>query len=148
MKKSLLSIFSFFAYIFSIQAQTLYGTTPEGGTDQGAIIKFITATNSLSVTKSFISSSYHPSRDLVRASDGKLYGMTKYGGASDYGTIFSFDPLTASYQKLMNFNGANGKWPESNLMQAIDGKLYGMTLYGGKKMLASFFLLTLPLLLI
>ena len=38
MKKTLLGIICFFAYIFSIQAQTLYGTAFNGGNDGGGTI--------------------------------------------------------------------------------------------------------------
>ena len=71
MKKILLSITCFFAYIFSIQAQTLYGTTFNGGNDGGGTInKFIPATNNLIVAKSFESidstNGLHPSQTLYR----------------------------------------------------------------------------------
>jgi hypothetical protein len=41
MKKTLLCIICFFACIFSIQAQTLYGTTSCGGNDGGGTISTI-----------------------------------------------------------------------------------------------------------
>src|SRR5215210_712320 len=97
MKKSLIGIICFFACILSIQAQTLYGTTYNGGNDGvGTIIKFIPATNNLTVVKSFSfeSSAAYPTGSLIRASDGKLYGMTLNGGSNDAGVIFSFDPST------------------------------------------------------
>jgi uncharacterized repeat protein (TIGR03803 family) len=34
---------------------------------------------------------------LIQASDGNLYGMTKRGGISDFGVIFSFDHVTLTY---------------------------------------------------
>jgi len=77
-----------------------------------------------------------PEGGLVQASDGKLYGTTGAGGKSiptDYdgqsnGVIFSFDPSTAVYKKLMDFGEAGHP---IGLIQASDGKLYGTTFSGG-----------------
>jgi uncharacterized repeat protein (TIGR03803 family) len=136
MKKILLGFACFFAYIFSMQAQTLYGTTPNGGNDGGGTInKFIPATNNLIVAKSFESitstNGNNPCASLVKASDGKLYGMTAYGGSSNAGVIFSFDRISSTYTNLKDFDNTNGANPYGSLIQASDGKLYGMTTNGG-----------------
>ncbi len=134
MKKTLLSIIYFLACIFSIQAQTLYGTTYNGGNDGvGTINKFIPATNNLIVAKSFESSvnGFYPTGSLLQASDGKLYSMTYTGGSINAGTIFSFDPSSFTYTKLKDFDAVNGFIPVGSLIQASDGKLYGMTNGGG-----------------
>ena len=57
--------------------------------------------------------------------------MTTYGGSSDSGVIFSYNIASSAYTKLKGFNGANGACPLGSLMQASDGKLYGMTSSGG-----------------
>lgn len=59
--------------------------------------------------------------------------MTSRGGASgDFGVLFQFDPVTSNYTKKLDFEGtANGGHPYGSLMQASDGKLYGMTNVGG-----------------
>ena len=140
MTKFLLSIICFVAYIISIHGQTLYGVTPNGGNDGvGSLIKFIPASNSLTVPKSFENYAKDPYyTTLIQASNGKLYGMTLYGGDDNIGgtgygggVIFSFDPSSSTYTKLKNFDGANGSHPNGSLMQASDGKLYGMTTDGG-----------------
>jgi uncharacterized repeat protein (TIGR03803 family) len=60
----------------------------------------------------------------MQASDGKLYGVTVWGGSYLYnGVIFSFDPSTSTYTKLKDFVGADGVKPQGTLMQASDGKL-------------------------
>ena len=140
MKKIILIIIYFLAHILCIQAQTLYGLTPNGGNDGvGSLIKFIPATNNLTVAKSFENYAMYPYHtNLIQASNGKLYGMTLYGGNDRIGgpgygggTIFSFDPLNSTYTKLKNFDGPDGAFPNGSLIQASDGKLYGMTTGGG-----------------
>ncbi len=131
MKKTLLSIFCL-GYVLSIQAQILYGTTYSGGTDGGgAIIKFLPATNNLTASASFESFASYPRADLIQARDGRLYGMTPGGGSRGDGIIFSYDPSTLTYTKLYDFHGGDGRDPRGSLMQANDGKLYGLTNSGG-----------------
>jgi len=116
MKKFLLLI-CFLALILHVQAQTLYGLTPLGGNDGwGALIKFLPATNNLSVAKSFESFAASPHyTNFIQASDGKLYGTTRFGGksldrnSSGGGAIFSFNPSTSVYTKLKDFDGINGQ---------------------------------------
>ena len=133
MKKIILSILSLIVWQVVIQAQpTLYGLTREGGTASfGTIVKYQGATKTLSVVKSFESLEYNPLGSLVQASDGKLYGMTSRGGSKNSGVIFSIDPATGIFGVVKNFSGGNGANPQGSLMQASDGKLYGMTLKGG-----------------
>src|ERR1700733_11432466 len=64
----------------------------------------------------------NPRGSLVQATDGKLYGMTYDGGSYNSGVIFSFDPVSSVYTKLMDFNGINGANPQGSLMQASNGK--------------------------
>ncbi len=84
----------------------------------------------------------------MQASNGKLYGMTQVGGSSGAGVIFSFDPSSSTYKKLKDFDNTNGGYPTGNLMQASDGKLYGMTHRGGSSDVGVIFLLIFPLPLI
>ncbi|HYV93069.1 MAG TPA: choice-of-anchor tandem repeat GloVer-containing protein, partial [Chitinophagales bacterium] len=74
---------------------------------------------------------YNANGSLMQATDGKLYGMTSLGGTNYKGVIFSFDLNTMIYTKLMDFDGNNGAYPQGSLIQATNGKLYGMTPYGG-----------------
>ena len=57
--------------------------------------------------------------------------MTIHGGSHDDGVIFSFDPASSTYIKLMDFDSTNGASPNGSLIQAVDGKVYGMTAGGG-----------------
>jgi uncharacterized repeat protein (TIGR03803 family) len=110
-----------------------YGMTSQGGTSNvGVIFSFDRATSTYTVVKNFNDSDgANPSGSLIQASNGKLYGMTVNGGASDAGVIFSFDPVNANYTVLKNFTSLTGTNPFGSLLQASDGKLYGMTYQGG-----------------
>jgi uncharacterized repeat protein (TIGR03803 family) len=132
MKKILLGITCFFVYIFSVQAQNLYGMTYGGGSnDVGVILSFNPSTSTYIKLHDFDGiNGANPSASLMQASDGKLYGMTVNGGSNNYGVIFSFDPSSSTYTKLKDFDGTTGANPYGSLIQASDGKLYGMT-YGG-----------------
>jgi uncharacterized repeat protein (TIGR03803 family) len=70
--------------------------------------------------------------NLLLATDGKFYGMTQYGGEWGYGVIFSLDTTTNAYTDLYDFYGVDGGYPDASLIQAQNGKLYGMTQNGGK----------------
>ncbi len=110
----------------------LYGLTYDGGsTNQGVLFSYDPASAAQTKLLDFNSTTgFNPEVSLVQATDGKLYGSTASSGSSAPGVLFSFDPATAVYTKLFNFNGTNGNSP-GTLMQATDGKLYGMTLTGG-----------------
>ncbi|NOS91003.1 MAG: hypothetical protein HOP30_03715, partial [Cyclobacteriaceae bacterium] len=112
----------------------LYGVTREGGTNgQGVLFQYDPITNAYIKKIDFDGSSNgsNPWGALMKASDGKLYGMTTQGGTNNQGTLFQYDPSSNSLIKKIDFNNANGSYPQSSLMQAVDGKLYGMTRQGG-----------------
>jgi uncharacterized repeat protein (TIGR03803 family) len=68
---------------------------------------------------------------LLKGTDGKIYGMTSSGGSGSGGTLFSYDPVSTTFLVLQNIGGAKGANPEGTPMQALNGKLYGMTYAGG-----------------
>ena len=72
-----------------------------------------------------------PKGSVIQASNGKLYGMTAAGGLHHKGVIFEYDLETSTCTKLFDFNGINGSLPFGSLIQATNGKLYGMTAAGG-----------------
>ena len=87
-----------------------------------------------------------PAGGLVLASDGLLYGTTKFGQAGQVdgaGTIFKiaaagtgfqiihrFAPVTASNVDSNPIN-TNGAYPEAELVEGADGYLYGVARAGG-----------------
>jgi uncharacterized repeat protein (TIGR03803 family) len=119
-----------------LQASDLkfYGMTPSGGDkDYGVIFSYDPATSAYIKLKDFDNTNgSSPSGSLIQAFNGKLYGMTSGGGGANGGVIFSYDPATSAYTKLIDFDGTNGRGPAGSLTQASDGKLYGMTTGGGR----------------
>ncbi len=129
MKKTIFTL-SFMFLACMLKAQVLYGTAYTGGSNNsGTICKLITPTNTLTADFSFDApDGYLPGYlKLLQASDGKLYGMTLGGGSIGAGTIFSYDPAASAYKQLKNFDYTGGAEPWGGLVQASDGKLYGMT---------------------
>lgn len=113
----------------------LYGMASYGGANDGwfgTIFSFDATNNTFFKIFDFDSiKGSNPQSDLIQASNGKLYGMAPYGGSKNCGTIFSLDPATNAVVKLYDFDSINGRTPFGKLMQASDGKLYGMTTAGG-----------------
>ena len=122
----------------------LYGTTYEGGTGTGGpsgagtIFSIKPANGKEKVVYSLCSQLNCADGDdaesgLIRF-DGKLYGTTDAGGASDNGTVFSFDPATGAESVVYSFcsqqNCADGQSPYAGLVH-VKGKLYGTALEGG-----------------
>jgi uncharacterized repeat protein (TIGR03803 family) len=70
---------------------------------------------------------------LIIDAQGNLYGMTTYGGAFGYGTVFRVDS-SGNETTLYSFRGAgvgDGASPISGLTRDSQGNLYGATLDGG-----------------
>lgn len=123
----------------------LYGLTKQGGStslDWGVLFEFnpVSGVYSKKIAFAGLTTGKHPVGSLIQASDGKLYGYTSEGGISDMGTFFEYDILTTVLAKKMDFSGiANGKNPFGSPLQASDGKLYGVTAYGGSNDFGLFF---------
>lgn len=114
----------------------LYGLSCEGGMNNyGIMYKYDFTTNNLIKLLDFDAQLHgkNPTRSLMLASNGKIYGICKIGGVTGYGTLFEFDIVSTSFVKKFEFSsGVMGKGPEgSALIKALDGKLYGTTTYGG-----------------
>jgi len=113
----------------------LYGTTLEGGTGttNGGIIFTIgqdgTGYNALTSLAEPTGDEPH---SCFVVGNNILYGMTASGGDHGHGVIFSFDPITSTYQKLYSFTTSTGKDPHGRLTLDPNGTtLYGMTREGG-----------------
>ena len=111
----------------------LYGMTSAGGTSGvGILFEFDLSTNSMTKKVDFnISNGSTPYGTLLEASNGKIYGMTSVGGSAGRGVLFEYDFTNNIYTKKVDFNITNGDRPFGSLIQATNGKLYGVTRDGG-----------------
>jgi uncharacterized repeat protein (TIGR03803 family) len=116
-----------------------YGTTYMGGSKgDGAIFK-ITPSGTLTTLHSFCSQSgcadgRNPYAALVQGIDGNLYGTTLEGGAKGFGTVFKITPsgtLTTLHSFCRQSGCPDGQFPQTGLVQASNGNLYGTTIAGG-----------------
>jgi uncharacterized repeat protein (TIGR03803 family) len=114
---------------------SIYGMTSMGGEyDAGVIFKFEPLTGELTKIIDFNGDSMgsNPMGSLTYCSDGKLYGMTRWGGVKNHGVIFNFTVDNEEFISLFDFEGeVTGRNPHGSLMEADNGKLYGLTPFGG-----------------
>ena len=128
----------------------LYGTAPYGGTNSGGVIYQLTPSGTFSVIYSFCAQTNcadgsTPYAALILAANGNLYGTTAGGGTNNNGTVFEVTTagqLTTLYTFCPNTGCADGANPEGPLVQATDGKLYGMTFAGGANGKGAIFAIT------
>ena len=112
----------------------MYGMTSVGGANNlGVLFQYNPTTNTYTKKVDFAGASNGsgPVGSLIQATDGKLYGMTRVGGANNSGIIFQYDPTTNIFIKKIDLTGTSGAaighMPTGSLMQANDGKMYGVT---------------------
>ncbi|NIK92071.1 T9SS type A sorting domain-containing protein [Mangrovimonas sp. CR14] len=119
--------------LFPQQGQ-LIGLTEKGGIDDAGVIYQTLPGGSSQVLKEFrINNGAFPTtKNLCEANNGKLYGLTAFGGIDNRGTIFEYDPDINTYNKKIDFDFQNiGGIPIGGMIKANNGKLYGMCANGG-----------------
>ena len=134
MKKiKLLVIVTMLAFIcLSIKAQVpqLWGMTSQGCPPEGDGEIFKINGNGTGFQVMFAMNPWpklaSPYGSLLKANDGKLYGMN-YGNQAAGGDLFSFDPATSIFTDFVHFDSANVHEPLGSLIQVTNSKLYGMT---------------------
>jgi uncharacterized repeat protein (TIGR03803 family) len=135
MKRILLVVISFIISLTSHAQNLLWGTSINGGgSGTGVLFQYDPSSSSILKKLDFDSTATgkNPTGSLVKGLDGKLYGLTINGGATNQGVLFQFDPVTSTFIKKVDFSGVTGgSKPTGVLLQAGDGKLYGMTTIGG-----------------
>ncbi|MEO6901988.1 MAG: choice-of-anchor tandem repeat GloVer-containing protein [Bacteroidia bacterium] len=113
----------------------LYGITKDGGANEnGTLFQYDPYLYKYEKKYDFdlVKTGDSPNSSLLKANDGKLYGVTSYGGARDNGVLFQYDPTNGIVTKKIDFDATIiGASPSGELMQASDGKIYGMTNEGG-----------------
>ena len=114
----------------------VYGVTNRGGeNNQGCVFKLDPKGDSYIIEASFnFETGRKPKGDMMKASDGNLYGITSFGGNHSAGTIYRFNPLTASLealyhidansQNLLNheFSGYLSQFTDYKLMGILNGR--------------------------
>jgi uncharacterized repeat protein (TIGR03803 family) len=120
-----------------------YSATGSGGKhSRGSIIEFDYNNKAVSTKFNFDDSSGFSSNGAVlHASNGKIYGITRYGGLYGYGGIFEYDYNNGVYTKIHDFSATDGiqSMPGGMIMEASNGKIYGMRNGGGFYGLGTFY---------
>jgi len=121
----------------------LYGTTFNGGTDdKGTLFSYNLTSNTLTILYSFDGTGTdgsYPEAGVIYQS-GILYGTTRTGGSSNFGTLFSYDLTSNILTTLHSFTGSgtDGSYPKADVIYQ-SGILYGTTFIGGSSNLGTLF---------
>lgn len=109
----------------------IYGTTSAGGTNAGGtIFRLNKDGSSFQILRSFATATGRaPLGELIRASNGLLFGTTSDGGSFNGGTVFQIAHDGSGYTILTNLNIP--RTPAAGLLEASDGYLYGTSSSGG-----------------
>ena len=111
----------------------LYGMAKNGGANyKGVIYKIKPDGTGYEKIYDFLGSVNGGNPTATLISDGTyLYGLTSYGGTSNFGVVFKIKPDGTNYEKILDFNGdANGQYPLASLF-FYENYLYGTTYSGG-----------------
>ena len=127
----------------------LWGTTSEGGSEQGGTIFKINPMNSvLTTVVNFTGTSGAflgdgPSTGLTADGLGFFWGTTYEGGDSNRGTLFKIKPANGSFVHVASFSGNEGDFkgdgPAHALVMDPAGFLWGTTVFGGLEGLGTVF---------
>jgi len=123
--------------LIEVSTGKFIGMTFDGGTFNFGSIYEIDASlpfPSTPIQKLALSSGLgtYPRGGLIKANNGKFYGLTSAGGVNNDGVLFEYNPLTNNYIKRHEFSSfTSGSAPVGNLVQAANGNLYGFTSAGG-----------------
>lgn len=123
-------------------AGNLYGTTENSGGQNrgGTVFKLSPGKSGLTETilYSFPASIAGPDGDgpiggVVMDSQGRLYGVTQFGGAGGNGAVYELAPDNGDYKEtiIYSFNVNDGLQPGSGLTIGSGPALYGTTYFGG-----------------
>ena len=120
-----------------------YGVTNAGGSDNiGILFQYDVNTNTFTkkVDLVWASKGAYPVSGLMKASNGKVYGITSQGGVGGTGALYEYDLTSSTFTKKVDVGdstgtgssfGISGNYATAPLTQAKNGKLYGLTSEGG-----------------
>jgi uncharacterized repeat protein (TIGR03803 family) len=135
-------IFPFGGSLIRDSAGTLYGTTSLDLSQSGTVFK-LTPDGTETILHTFTNGNGDgqlPYGTLVRDTAGNLYGVTNFGGAFNFGTVFKLDSSNTE-TLLYSFSGAgsDGAVPGGGLVRDRSGNLYGTTNSGGSSYFGTVF---------
>jgi len=114
----------------------LYGTTTGGGTGVGIFgTIFRVNPSGESVVYSFTGApdGSDPQYNLIKDAANNIYGVTRFGGVDNQGTVFKLD-ASGTETILYSFkSGTDGAVPSGGLLRDSAGNLYGTTAFGGNQ---------------
>lgn len=85
-----------------------------GSTGNGAIYEYNLTTGLAVLRHSFIAAEGAINQGgMLKASNGKLYGLSANGGSNGIGTWYEFDPVTYAVVKKTDMDGLNGAVPNT-----------------------------------
>jgi uncharacterized repeat protein (TIGR03803 family) len=134
--------------LLNVRDSLLYGLTLRGGDagGPGTIIDYnLVEPYTDTVLYSFGSNdtdSQNPYGSLIQAGNGWLYGMSRYGGNYNKGSIFGFyysDSLLTDTFLYAFGNGNDAQAPYGSFLDGGSGTLYAMTQNGGANGLGTIF---------
>jgi len=110
-----------------------YGTTYTGSGEIGGSVFRMTSKGAVTVLHTFSDDGGEgrlPAGGLVQATDGNLYGTTKFGGNDNFGTVYQIT-TSGVFTQLYSFTSPTGEYPTGSLLQDTNGLLYGTAEQGG-----------------
>jgi uncharacterized repeat protein (TIGR03803 family) len=122
-----------------------YGTTDFGGTEFAGLLFRVNRdgsgfTNLIHLSLSGVADGTNASPPVIVATNGFLYGTTRFGGLGNRGTIYRLRPDGAGYSLLKQFvSNVEGIDPAGGVIDGKDGFLYGATASGGSQNLGTVF---------
>lgn len=114
----------------------LYAVVNAGGANgnMGTLIRYDIANNTLSKRYDFsLATGFLPVGVLIKAANGKMYGLMSQGGTTNSGTIIEIDPsndMVVTRKVELDYQ-TTGTLPLGSFVEASNGKLYATTAYGG-----------------
>src|SRR5437016_6647952 len=112
----------------------LYGVTYRGGTGGIGVIFTLTTSGTYTIIAQVPQPGTPPTTSLVQGTDGKFYGIFGTGSSGANGVIYSVTTagtITYLHSFCQETNCTDGYGPSTPMVQATDGKFYGVTSGGG-----------------
>ncbi|MGA2350935.1 MAG: choice-of-anchor tandem repeat GloVer-containing protein [Terracidiphilus sp.] len=117
----------------------LYGTNTTGGSGSGVLFS-LTLAGVITPLHSFVAATDGSSAGaLIQDNAGNIFGAASLGGASNLGTVFEYTGGAFVLVHAFTGTAGDGSRPNSQLLEASDGLIYGATARGGSSNAGSLF---------